>query len=234
MTPLAGRLEAIRRTLPSDVDLVAVSKFHPVDALRQAYDAGQRIFGESRAQELRAKVAQLPADVQWHFIGHLQRSNVKHVVPHVSLIHAVDSLPLLLEIEKQAARVDRVVACLLQLHVADEPTKYGFLLDELRQFLADGIWQTCTHVRLRGVMCMATNTDDARQVREEFHKAYSIYQEVRERWFADDPLFNLRSWGMSHDYPLAIQEGSNMVRIGTAIFGPRPLPGEQAERGECC
>lgn len=229
MTPLAGRLEAIRRTLPSDVDLVAVSKFHPVDALRQAYDAGQRIFGESRAQELRVKVAQLPADVQWHFIGHLQRSNVKHVVPHVSLIHAVDSLPLLLEIEKQAARVDRVVSCLLQLHVAEEPTKHGFLPDELRQFLADGAWQACAHVRLRGVMCMATNTDDARQIREEFHKAYSIYQEVRERWFADDPLFNLRSWGMSHDYPLAIQEGSNMVRIGTAIFGPRPLPGEGAE-----
>lgn len=225
--PVAARLDAVRRSLPAGVELVAVSKFHPVEALRQAYEAGQRVFGESRAQELRAKASQLPEDVQWHFIGHLQRGNVKYVVPHVALIHAVDSLPLLLEIEKQAVRVGRVVPCLLQLHVADEATKYGFMPDELRQFLADGAWRACTHVRLRGLMCMATNTDDARQVSGEFRRAYLLYQEMRERWFADDPLFNLRSWGMSHDYPLAVSEGSNMVRIGTAIFGTRPQPGEQ-------
>lgn len=227
MIPLVDRLEAIRRTLPTGVDLVAVSKFHPIEALRQAYDAGQRDFGESRSQELRVKASQLPADVQWHFIGHLQRSNVKYVVPHVSLIHAVDSFPLLLEIEKQASRIDRVVSCLLQLHVAAETTKHGFMLDDLRHFLSDGIWRTCTHVRLRGVMCMATNTDDARQIREEFHTAYCFYREARDTWFSNDPLFNLRSWGMSNDYPLAISEGSNLVRIGTAIFGPRPFTGEK-------
>lgn len=220
-TPLQQRLTALRASLPEGVELVAVSKFHPVEALREAYDAGQRVFGESHVQEMQEKRGQMPSDVEWHFIGHLQTNKVKHIVPYVSLIHAVDSVRLLHEIEKQAARCGRTVPCLLELHVADEATKYGFTIDEARSLLLDGTLAGLPHVKVRGLMCMATQTDNEAQIRREFAAAYTLYGEVKAAHFADDADFNLRSWGMSHDYRLAVEEGSNMVRVGTSIFGER-------------
>lgn len=221
MNEVSLHLQQIRSTLPGYVELVAVSKFHPAELLTEAYDAGQRAFGESRVQELREKQAALPADIAWHFIGHLQPNKVKYIAPYVSLIHAVDSLKLLCEIDKQGARCGRQIPCLLQLHVAREETKFGFSIDECREFLASGSWKSLPNARISGLMCMASNTDDMSQVRAEFRSAFQFFQEAKEAFFADDAAFSLRSWGMSHDYMAAIEEGSNMVRVGTSIFGER-------------
>ena len=200
---------------------MAVSKFHPAPLLQEAYDQGQRIFGESRVQELQAKQAALPKDIQWHFIGHLQPNKVKYIAPYISLIHAVDSEKLLLEIEKQAAKAHRVIPCLLELHIAQEATKYGFTPEACTALLEAGTWLQLRHVQIAGLMCMASNVDDAVQVEEEFHRALAYFNEVKARFFADDPAFCQRSWGMSHDYPLALRQGATLVRIGTAIFGER-------------
>ncbi len=222
MSTLSSRLEAIRATLPeSGVSLVAVSKFHPAEAIAEAYAAGQRIFGESRAQEVREKHAQLPKDIEWHFIGHLQPNKVKYIAHFVSLIHAVDSLKLLREIDRQAARCGRVIPCLLQLHVAQEETKFGFTPEECLSLLDDGEWRTLKHVQICGLMCMASNVDDEVQIRNEFRRANTLFAEIKERHFAADESFRIRSWGMSDDYSLAIAEGSTMVRIGSKIFGER-------------
>ncbi len=220
-TPLQERLAAVRATLPAGVELVAVSKYHPASRLREAYDAGQRVFGESHVQEMQAKHSQLPDDIEWHFIGHLQTNKVKYIVPYVSLVHSVDSLKLLREIDRQGARIGRVVPCLLELHLAAEETKHGFAPDELRALLAGDELDGLSHVKVRGLMCMATNTDDTAQVRREFATANSLFREAKAGRFAADDDFALRSWGMSHDYLIAIEEGSNMVRVGTAIFGER-------------
>ena len=214
-------LQEIKATLPPEVELVAVSKFHPAPLLQEAYDQGQRIFGESRVQELQAKQAELPKDIQWHFIGHLQPNKVKYIAPYISLIHAVDSEKLLLEIEKQAAKANRVIPCLLELHIAQEATKYGFTPEACTALLEAGTWRQLPHVQIAGLMCMASNVDDAAQVEEEFHRALVYFNEVKARFFADDPAFCQRSWGMSHDYPLALRQGATLVRIGTAIFGER-------------
>lgn len=216
-------IRSIRETLPEGVTLVAVSKYHPAVAIREAYAAGQRVFGESRVQELmqkREELADLP-DIEWHFIGHLQRNKVKYIAPFISLIHAVDSIELLREIDRQGARCGRVIPCLLELHVAAETTKAGLTTEECLSLLEGGEWRNLPHVQLCGLMTMATFTDDSEQVRHEFHRAYTCYQTARARYFAADPHFSIRSWGMSDDHPLAIQEGSTHVRIGTDIFGER-------------
>ena len=186
-----------------------------------AYDEGQRVFGESHEQELARKVVNLPKDIEWHFIGHLQTNKVKYIVPYISMIDAVDSLKLLREIEKQAARHDRVVRVLLELHIAEEATKYGLTLDACRELLADGEWRSMSHVQICGLMMMASNTEDEGQIAREFQTAKDFFDEVKDRYFADDPAFCERSWGMSDDYPIAVTHGSTMVRIGTTIFGPR-------------
>lgn len=214
-------LQSVKESLPPHVELVAVSKFHPAELIRQAYDQGQRIFGESRVQELQAKRSLLPADIAWHFIGHLQPNKVKYIAPYISLIHAVDSLKLLREIDKQAAKCERCIDCLLELRVAKESTKFGFMPDECESMLCEGEWKALSHVRIRGLMCMATNTDDETQVRREFQEAKAFFDHLKRTHFADSTDFNLRSWGMTHDYPIAVEEGANMVRIGTAIFGER-------------
>uniref|UniRef100_UPI003FF089FB YggS family pyridoxal phosphate-dependent enzyme n=1 Tax=Alloprevotella sp. TaxID=1872471 RepID=UPI003FF089FB len=214
-------LKEIKATIRPGVELVAVSKFHPASLIQEAYDEGQRIFGESRAQELQAKHETLPKDIAWHFIGHLQPNKVKNIAPYISLIHAVDSMKLLREIDKQAAKHDRVIDCLLELHLAQEATKYGLSLDDCRTLLQDGEWRELHHVRIVGLMCMASNTDDEAQVRSEFHQAYSFFKECKEAYFANDDSFCQRSWGMSHDYQIAMQEGATLVRVGTAIFGER-------------
>ena len=221
LTPLQQQLLQVRATLPQDVELVAVSKFHPVEALQEAYDAGQRIFGESRVQELEQKRPLMPADTRWHFIGHLQANKVKYIAPYVELIHAVDSLKLLVEIDRQAARCGRIIHCLLQVHVAQENTKYGFLPNELFDFLEKGEWRALSNICLAGLMCMATNTDNEQQIRQEFHRAKSLFEQVKVRYFSKVPTFSQCSWGMSDDYPIAIEEGSTLIRVGSKIFGER-------------
>lgn len=218
---IAQRIQALKHSLPSDVTLVAVSKFHPVEALQAAYDAGQRVFGESRAQELVAKQRQLPADIEWHFIGTLQTNKVKEIVPFISLIHSVDSFRLLQEIEKQAAKVDRVIRVLLEIHVAQEETKHGLTPEACRQLLADEAVTHLPHVRICGLMGMASNTDDEAQVKAEFHQIHALFSELKDGICRSNPDFTWLSMGMSHDYPLAIAEGSNLIRIGTYIFGER-------------
>lgn len=214
-------LNEVRATVKQGVELVAVSKFHPAALIKEAYDQGQRIFGESRVQELQAKHEALPADIQWHFIGHLQPNKVKYIAPYISLIHAVDSYKLLAEINKQAAKHDRVIPCLLELHIAQEESKYGFTPEACTALLEDGAWRALKNVQIAGLMCMASNTPDMVQVRSEFHQACVYFDELKQRFFADDPHFCERSWGMSHDYDVAMDEGATLVRVGTAIFGER-------------
>ena len=222
MTEVSRNLEQVRQSLPEGVKLVAVSKYHPVEKLREAYDAGQRLFGESHEQELRTKHEQMPKDVEWHFIGHLQTNKVKYIIPYVAMIDAVDSIRLLREIERQAERQGRdEVRVLLELHLAEEATKYGLTPDDCRQLLADGEWRQMKHVRICGLMMMATNTDDEARIEQEFQTASDFFDEVKAQYFADDDRFAERSWGMSDDYRLALRHRSTMVRIGTSIFGPR-------------
>lgn len=216
-----GHLREVRSRLPEGVCLVAISKYHPVEYLQVAYEEGQRVFGESHEQELRQKVEVLPNDIQWHFIGHLQTNKVKYIAPYVSMIEAVDSLKLLKEIEKQGAKNNRVIDVLLELHIAEEETKYGLTLEACRQLLEEGEWRNMAHVRICGLMMMASYVEDEAQIRQEFRTAHNFFDEVKQRYFAELPYFTQRSWGMSHDYPIAVEEGSTMVRVGTAIFGPR-------------
>lgn len=214
-------LKEVKATIKPGVELVAVSKFHPAEVIQEAYDEGQRIFGESRAQELREKQATLPADIEWHFIGHLQPNKVKYIAPYISLIHAVDSLKLLNEINKQASKHNRVINCLLELRVAQETTKYGMTPDECLALLESGEWRELKNVQIAGMMCMASNTDNRAQIRQEFQRARACFDEAKTRFFANDPAFCQRSWGMSEDYDIAMEEGATLVRIGTAIFGER-------------
>ena len=214
-------LQAVKEQMRPGVALVAVSKFHPAPLIEEAYRQGQRIFGESRVQELQAKHEALPADIEWHFIGHLQPNKVKYIAPYISLIHAVDSERLLSEIEKQGAKYQRVIPCLLELHLAEEETKYGFSPEACSEMLERGAWRELKHVQIAGLMCMATQTDDEAQVRREFHTALTLWQEYKQKYFAHDEAFKHRSWGMSHDYHIAMDEGATLVRIGTAIFGER-------------
>ena len=221
MYDVKGNLKQVLANLPQGVRLVAISKYHPNEYIEAAYEEGQRIFGESHEQELRQKHASLPSDIEWHFIGHLQTDKVKYIAPYVSMIEAVDSLKLLKEIDKQAAKQERVIDVLLELHIAEEETKYGLTPDACRQLLADGEWRSLSHVRICGLMMMASYVDDEAQIRSEFRIAKNLFDEVKATYFADAPYFKERSWGMSHDYPLAVEEGSTMVRVGTTIFGPR-------------
>ena len=221
MYDVKGNLHRVLDALPENVRLVAISKYHPKEYIEAAYAEGQRIFGESHEQELRQKVEQLPKDIRWHFIGHLQTNKVKYIAPYITMIEAVDSLKLLCEIDKQAAKNERVIDVLLELHIAEEETKYGLTPDALRQLLHDGEWRQLKHVRICGLMMMASYVDDMEQIRGEFRQARQLFDEVKAEYFADDDAFCERSWGMSHDFPIACEEGSTMVRIGTTIFGPR-------------
>lgn len=221
MYDVKGNLREVLGNLPAGVNLVAISKFHPNEYIEAAYAEGQRIFGESHEQELARKVESLPKDIEWHFIGHLQTNKVKYIAPYIFMIESVDSLKLLKEINKQAAKHDRVVKVLLELHIAEEETKSGFSFDDCRELLEAGEWRTMEHVQICGIMMMASNTDDEQQIAQEFDAAYAFFKEVKEKYFADDDAFCERSWGMSHDYRIAVKHGSNMVRVGTTIFGPR-------------
>lgn len=221
MSQIAENLKSVLSEIPQGVQLVAVSKFHPAEHLMQAYQAGARIFGESRVQELCEKKDLLPDDIQWHFIGHLQPNKVKYIAPFVSLIHAVDTPKLLKEIDKQGRKCGRRIPCLLQLHVAKEETKFGFTVDELFDFLETDEWREYDGAQIVGIMCMATNTDDENQIESEFETAAEVFCQVKNDFFRQDDDFCIRSWGMSDDFPIALRHGSTHVRIGTRIFGPR-------------
>lgn len=214
-------LKKVLESLPEGVKLVAVSKYHPAEYIMEAYEEGQRIFGESHEQELRQKVDILPHDIEWHFIGHLQTNKVKYIAPYISMIDAVDSLKLLKEINKQALKNGRVIDVLLELHIAEEETKYGFSLDDCRKMLADGEWKELKNVRICGLMMMASYVEDTEVIRREMCLAADFFNEIKADYFADDKYFCERSWGMSHDYNIAVECNSTMVRIGTTIFGPR-------------
>lgn len=214
-------LQQIRTSLPQSVRLVAVSKFHPKEYVMAAYEQGQRIFGESHEQELRQKYAALPADIEWHFIGHLQTNKVKYIVPYISMIETVDSMKLLREIERQASKCQRKIRVLLELHIAEEVTKYGLTLDACRQLLDDGEWQKLEHIQICGLMMMASNVDDEEQIRSEMTLAADFFDEIKAQYFPSDECFCERSWGMSDDYHIAVECRSTLVRIGTTIFGPR-------------
>lgn len=218
---VAGNLREVRGHLPEGVKLIAISKFHPKEYIEAAYEEGQRVFGESREQELKGKAEALPKDIKWHFIGHLQTNKVKYIASYIAMIEAVDSLKLLQEIEKQAAKHNRTIKVLLELHIAKEESKYGLTLEACRKLLEEGEWREFKHVQICGLMMMASNVDDEDQIAREFDTATDFFHEIKERYFPDDPEFKERSWGMSHDYRIAIKHGSTMVRVGTTIFGPR-------------
>ncbi|KAA3437989.1 YggS family pyridoxal phosphate-dependent enzyme [Rufibacter hautae] len=201
--------------------LIAVSKTHPVELIREAYDGGQRAFGENKAQEMMQKQPQLPADVEWHMIGHLQTNKVKYIAPFVSLIQSVDSLRLLQEIDKQGQKHSRVIDCLLQFYIAEEETKFGLDLEEARKMLRSPEYSQLKNVRICGVMGVATNTNDEQHLQREFYRLRTYFEALREEFFPGAPHFKEISMGMSSDYQLAIAEGSTMIRVGSAIFGNR-------------
>ena len=218
---IAQKIQQLRSSLPEGVSLLAISKFQPLESLQEAYDAGQRMFGENHIQEMAAKAAVLPKDVEWHFTGHVQTTKIKYMASFVSLIHAVDSYRLLREINKHAAKHNRIIDCLLQIHIAQEETKFGFTIDECREMLATEPWKELQNVRITGLMAMGSNTDDMEQVRNEFRQMKQFFDELKTIYFADQPSFNQLSEGMTDDYPIAIEEGSTIVRIGSMIFGSR-------------
>lgn len=221
MAGIAENLCRIRAEVPQGVELVAVSKFHPVEALREAYDAGQRVFGESRVNELVAKAGALPGDIRWHFIGHLQTNKVRAVIPHVDLVHSIDSERLLRFVDSEARRIGRRVKVLLQLHVAKEETKFGFTPDELLALVTSALVDSLPGVEIVGVMGMASNVDDDTRIAQDFAEIKNTFDTLAAGPMAGRESFREISMGMSHDWPLAVAHGSTMVRIGTAIFGER-------------
>ncbi len=214
-------LERIKATIPEHVTLVAVSKTKPISDIQEAYDAGHRTFGENYPQELRDKHEALPKDIQWHFIGHLQTNKIKYIIPFVTLIHSIDSANLLEAVNKEAKKHERVADCLLQFHIAQEETKFGLDLEEARQLLESDTFKNMENIRICGVMGMATFTDDEVEVRKEFKHLKAIFDTLKQDYFAGQPQFKEISMGMSEDYPIAIEEGATLVRIGSKIFGPR-------------
>lgn len=215
------RIADIKKKIPSEVELVAVSKTKPVSAIEEAYSTGQRIFGENKVQECLGKYEALPKDIQWHLIGHLQTNKVKYIAPFVSLIHAVDSLKLLKEINKQAKNNDRVIDVLIQFHIAQEETKYGLNFEEAKELLESSDLVEMENVRITGVMGMATFTENKEKVADEFRTLNNYFMIFKSHYFKFNDSFKTISMGMSGDYEIAIEEGSNMIRLGSTIFGSR-------------
>lgn len=215
------QLNRLRDALPPEVDLVAVSKLQDLSAIQEAYDAGQRMFGENRVQELLLKYGRLPNDIQWHFIGHLQLNKVKYIAPFIDTVQSADSLRLLNELNKYAGKYDRRIQTLLQAHIAQEEHKFGFLFDEIEDLLRNKLLDSFVHLKIAGLMGMATWTEDKLQIRKEFSSLSAFFSKLKNQYFAENDDFKVLSMGMSDDYPIAVEEGSTMVRIGSKIFGPR-------------
>ncbi len=218
---IKDNLSVLLKEIPENVKLVAVSKTKPIEDILEAYNAGQNIFGENKAQEMIAKQPQLPENIHWHFIGHMQTNKVKHIAPFVALIEAVDSLKLLKEINKQANKINRVIDCLLQFHIATEETKFGLDFDEAKEILDNPEFKIMKNIRITGVMGMATFTDNTELIRKEFRTLKDYFYKLKENYFSDKDYFKEISMGMSGDYKIAIEEGSTIVRIGSIIFGAR-------------
>lgn len=218
---IAENILKLKSELAEGVTLVAVSKTKPNEAILAAYEVGQRVFGENKVQELTAKYEELPKDIEWHFIGHLQTNKVKYIAPFVGLIHGVDSLKLLKTIDKEGAKANRIINCLLQFHIAEEETKFGLDLDEARAMLTSDEFAEMKNVQVCGVMGMATYTDDEGQIRREFRQLKNIFDQIKDEFFGENDSFSEISMGMSGDYQLAVEEGSTMVRVGSFIFGER-------------
>ena len=221
---ISDNLKRLKKEIESlNVKLIAVSKTKPVEDIREAYDAGQRFFGENQVQELDEKRQELPTDIEWHLIGHLQSNKVKYIAPYIHLIHAVDSLKLLQEIDKQAAKNDRTINCLLQIHIAEEETKFGFAFDEVIEMLRSEAFATLKNINITGLMAIATNTENQKQIKEEFYELKTLFDGLKDSFFKDQADFKELSMGMSSDYQIAIEQGSTMVRIGSDIFGKRVI-----------
>jgi len=218
---IAKNIEEIKSDLPKGVKLVAVSKTKPNEAILEAYQTGHRMFGENKAQELIRKQPELPGDIEWHFIGHLQSNKVKYIAPFVSMVHSIDSFKILKTVNKEARKNDRVIPCLLQFHIAEEESKYGLTEADAREILESEAYKKMQNISVAGVMGMATFTDDSEKVRKEFKKLKSIFNELKKNYFADQPEFKEISMGMSDDYQVAVEEGSTIVRVGSKIFGER-------------
>lgn len=221
MNSVKDNYRKIQATVDAPTRLIAVSKTKPVELLQEAYDAGARLFGENKALEMRDKHEVLPKDIEWHFIGHLQSNKVKYIAPFVSLIHSIDSISLLQTVEKEAAKNNRIIDCLLQFHIATEETKFGLNMEEAIELLESDAYKSLCHVSIVGVMGMATNTDDCDVIRREFATLRSYRDELKTRFFADKPQFKEISMGMSNDYQIAMEEGCTLVRVGSSIFGAR-------------
>lgn len=221
MSSITELLNEVKSALPLGVDLIAVSKTHPASFVQEAYDAGQRHFGENKVQEMTDKYEQLPKDICWHMIGHLQTNKVKYIAPYVHLIHSIDSPKLLETVNKEAGKAGRVISCLLQVHIASEETKFGFSIDEVETYIASGAIEKLENVKICGLMGMASFVDDIEQVHREFASLKTLFDRLGKQYFADKACFNTLSMGMSGDYNIAIGEGSTMVRIGNGIFGKR-------------
>ncbi|MBQ8222233.1 MAG: YggS family pyridoxal phosphate-dependent enzyme [Bacteroidales bacterium] len=218
---ITENLNIVGATVPSNVTLIAVSKTKPVADLQEAYDAGQRVFGENKALEMRDKHQALPDDIQWHFIGHLQTNKIKYIASFVTLIHSIDSASLLEAVNKEAAKKERIIDCLLQFHIAQEETKFGLDLEEAKQMMESDSFNNMKNIRIVGVMGMATFTDNTNQIRNEFKSLKNIFDFLKDNYFHDKDYFKEISMGMSDDYPIAIEEGATMVRVGSKIFGAR-------------
>jgi pyridoxal phosphate enzyme (YggS family) len=218
---IKDQLEQITASLGTNTTLVAVSKTHSIERIMEAYEAGQRDFGENKVQELVEKYEALPKDIRWHMIGHLQSNKVKYIAPFVHLIHGVDSFNLLKEINKQGIKNERQISCLLQFHIAQEDTKFGLSLEEAKEFLAGPEFSLLSHVHICGVMGMATFTENTAQIRKEFQNLHAIYQQLQSSYFSSNAEFKEISMGMSDDYPIAMEEGSTLIRVGSKIFGKR-------------
>lgn len=218
---IKDNLQRIRAAIPQGVKLIVVSKTRTNEEILEAYDLGQRVFGENKVQEILRKRDQLPPDIQWHLIGHLQSNKVRSIISHVAMIHSVDSLKILKAINDEASLSDRVIPCLLQMHIAKEETKFGFSYEDLVSILRSSEISEMKNVTISGVMGMATFTDNTGQIRDEFNRLHKIFDDLKREFFKDNENFKELSMGMSDDYPIAIEEGSTMVRIGSSIFGPR-------------
>ena len=215
---IAEQIMSISDTLPCGVTLIAVSKYHPAEAIMQAYEAGQREFGESKAQDLVKKHECLPDDIRWHFIGHLQSNKIKYIAPFIYLIHSIDSYKLLQEVNRHGEKHGRKIGCLLQIHIAQEESKFGFTPEECLAMLTEESWHSLENIEIRGLMCMASNTDDEQQIAKEFATIQELFNNIKTNHFPDNDRFNILSAGMSDDYPIAIEHGSTHIRVGSRIF----------------
>lgn len=221
---IADNIKALKReTELNNVTLVVVSKTKPVEDIQQAYDAGQRVFGENQVQELVEKYEALPKDIEWHLIGHLQTNKIKYIAPFISMIQSVDSLKLLQEINKHALKNNRVIDCLLQIYIADEETKYGLSFDEAIELLRSDEYAELKNIRIRGLMGIATNTDNEKQIKEEFYELDTFFDGISQSFFRNDDNFDELSMGMSSDYKIAMEQGSTMIRVGSTVFGARVI-----------